>query len=149
MKKVEVSDAVYDKLTFTGQLLDKSAGEVVGLLVDRLSEATRSSTAPETILRGGDNTMSAQTVVATADWIPVHKDYLGHHVEGSFNPSTMEVRISSAPWSGKVFTAPTSAARAVVAHFQPGSRETTNTNGRKFWKVTGTGRNLHSIVGER
>ena len=85
----------------------------------------------------------------TAEWLAIHKIYKGHRLESSFNPSTHEVRLATTPWANKYFASPTAAAVAVVEHYSSDVRETNNTNGRKFWKVTSTGENLRSIIGER
>lgn len=85
----------------------------------------------------------------SAEWLAIHKIYKGHRIEGTFNPSTHEVRLATEPWANKYFASPTGAAVAVVEHFSGDVRETNNTNGRKFWKVASTGENLRSIIGER
>ena len=82
-------------------------------------------------------------------WLPVYKTYRAQRVEGEFNPNTMELRVITAPWSGKVFNSPTAAARAVVEKLGSGERQTSNTNGRKFWRLSGGGDDLRSVVGTR
>ena len=72
----------------------------------------------------------------------------GAKVRGEFDPSTLEVRVNSSPWSGAVFPSPTAAAQAVVAHV-PGHRKTVNTNGRKFWRLVPGGEDLRSVIGQR
>jgi hypothetical protein len=149
MPVIDLDQLTWDKLQLTARLTDQPIGAVVKMLVDRLAgaEAAR-STEPPGPMTVVTSPPAARPVIGTDAWIPVHKIYKGNRVEGGFNPSTMELRVDTAPWSGKVFSAPTAAARAVVEHF-PNDRETSNTNGRKFWKVTATGRDLRSIVGER
>ena len=85
----------------------------------------------------------------TSPWIDIHKVYKGHRIEGTFNRETLEVVITSGPLANRGFPSPTAAAVAVVLHFSGDVRESPNTNGRLFWKVTETGRSLRSLIGER
>jgi hypothetical protein len=141
MPIIEIDQVTYEKLHVTAQLTERQIGAVVKQLVDRLSGAPGSVTTH----RGPE--VRAEEAAESA-WLPVFKVYKGNRVEGAFNPSTLELRITSGSWSGQVFASPTAAAIAVVERFSS-DRVTPNTNGRKFWKLVASGRDLRSIVGER
>lgn len=149
MPTIDLDQQTFEKLQVTAHLTDRPIGAVVKQLVDRLvsAPATVQVAAASTTVQASHSSTASVGHVQNA-WLPVFKVYKGHRVEGEFNPSTMELKVTTAPWSGRVFQSPTAAAIAVVEHF-PSDRETSNTNGRKFWKVTSTGRDLRSVVGER
>jgi hypothetical protein len=138
---IDVDQLTYDKLQITAQLTEKPIGAVVKQLLDRLA-------APPPITASSASGAASGPALSDAAWVPVFKVYKGHRIEGEFNPMSMELKVTTAPWSRRVFNSPTAAAIAVVEHF-PSARETSNTNGRKFWKVAATGNDLRSLVGER
>lgn len=142
MPTIELDLATYEKLIITARLTEQSVGAVVKRLVDRLANAQ----SPTTTTPLSDDVVPSEK--PPPSWVPVFKVYKGHRLEGEFNPSTMEVKVLTNPWAGRVFSSPTAAATAVVEHF-PSTRETSNTNGRRFWRVVSTRRDLRSIVGER
>ena len=144
MPSIEIDSETYDHLLVTSRLVDESIGDVIRKLVQSRIMGVASSAVSLPI-----EPVANPVVDFEGEWIPVHKIYKGHRVEGTFNPSTHEIRLSTEPWANKYFSSPTAAAVTVVEHFSGSTRETPNTNGRKFWKVTSTGRNLHSIIGER
>lgn len=149
MPSIDLDQDTYDKLAVSARLMDLSPGDVVSLLLRRLVVAEntdRTSRTPTATQQEELMTVSAPT---HPGWLPVHKSYLSHPVEGEFNPTTMEVRVSTAPWSGRVFPSPTAAARSVVEHFGGDNRQTTNTNGRKFWRLKDRDQDLRSVVGTR
>ncbi|NPD04515.1 hypothetical protein HN031_07435 [Nocardioides sp. zg-1308] len=155
MRQVEIDDATYDRLVVAARLMDRTVGEVVARLVDRLaSDAAPSVPVPNqaatAVSKSSTYTPPARaTTDPTVEWIPVYKVYKAHRIDGTFNPRNHEVRLSTEPWVNKTFSSPTAAAVAVVEHVSGDVRESPNTNGRKFWKVADTGKNLHSIIGER
>lgn len=152
MRVVEIDEGTYDRLLVAARLMERSVGEVITRLVDRLaSDGEDSADTGGTNLAPDLSTAShpPRLPVPIDDWITVFKVYKGHRLEGAFHPRTREVRLSTPPWTNKVFPSPTAAAVAVVEHFSGDVRESPNTNGRKFWKVADTGKNLHSIIGER
>lgn len=142
MPVIRVDRVTYDRLSVAARLIGVDEGEIVKVLLDRLTAegSGQTGTAP----RGE----TARAGERPDDWIPIFKVYKGNRIEGLFNPSTMAVKVTSDPWRGKVFTSPTAAAVDVVDHF-PSDRRTSNTNGRKFWRLVSTGNDLRSVVGER
>ena len=108
---------------------------------------TESSTRLPAGAIGSRQEQVSQAGPKSRDWVPVRKQYKGNTVRAEFHLSTLEVRVISAPWSGRVFPSPTAAARAVVEHFG-GALRTTSTNGRKFWFTEG-GEDLRSLIGQR
>jgi hypothetical protein len=145
MAMIDVDEDTYQKLAVSARLMERSLGDVVRLLVQRLvsDEPDRPST-----YHSEEEPMGNVTVTG-AGWLPVYKTYKTHRVEGAFNPATMELRISTAPWNGQVFPSPTRAAKAVVERLGGDNRMTSNTNGRKFWHVKGGEGDLRTIVGTR
>jgi hypothetical protein len=145
MPEITVDQMTYDKLRFSATLMNRTTGEVVRLLVERLDSNTQ---APPAATGPHPSSPQEPTPEAPSKWLPVFRKYKGRRFEGEFNPSTMELKITSEPWSGDTFASPTAAAQAVVAHV-PGPRETNNTNGRKFWRLESGGGDLRTIVGQR
>jgi hypothetical protein len=155
MRSIEVDEETYGRLIVVARLMNEPIGDVVRRLVDRLSTDTESVSrphqppAPSASTPKEDPINVMATTPLTAEWLQIHKIYKGHRIEGTFNPSTHEVHLSTEPWANKYFSSPTAAAVAVVDYFSGDVRETPNTNGRIFWKVSKTGQNLRSIIGER
>lgn len=145
MPSIDVDADTYEKLAVSARLMDLPLGGVVRLLVQRLVDQTRP---PSPVTTQQEAQMTGQSG-RRPSWLPVYKTYRSHMVEGEFNPTTMELRVSTAPWSGRSFPSPTAAARAVVEHFGSDERRTSNTNGRKFWRLTGEDVDLRSLVGTR
>lgn len=146
MPSIELDQDTYEKLAVSARLMDRSPGEVVSLLLRRLVVAQNT----DRTWTATTSTEEPRTANAPRDgWLPVHKTYLSHLVEGDFNPTTMEVRVSTAPWSGRIFPSPTAAARSVVEHFGGDGRLTSNTNGRRFWRLKDRDQDLRSVVGTR
>lgn len=145
MPTIDVDADTYEKLAVSARLMDLPLGGVVRLLVQRLVDQTHP---PSPATTQQEAQMAGQLGQRPA-WLPVYKTYRSHMVEGEFNPTTMELRVSTAPWSGRSFPSPTAAARAVVEHFGSDERRTSNTNGRKFWRLTGEDVDLRSLVGVR
>jgi len=154
MKNIEIADATYDRLVVAARLMDRTVGEVVAQLVDRLAasdEPTPGAKPGATVTPIREVGIQAPPGFGQSDsqWTPVYKVYKTHRLDGVFNPRTHELRITTEPWGNKIFPSPTAAAIDVVNHFSGDVRESPNTNGRKFWKVVATGKNLHSLIGER
>ncbi|MBS2936593.1 hypothetical protein KDN32_02415 [Nocardioides sp. J2M5] len=163
MKTIQIDDGTYDRLVVAARLMDRTVGEVVSRLVDVLASDTPVAAGPPSSpseaaaqqVRASTSSSSAykpparEHIDPKVDWIPIAKTYKGHDLSAMFNPHTHEVRLTTEPWHNQVFSSPTAAAVAVVDHFSGDVRESPNTNGRKFWKVVATGKNLHSLIGER
>jgi hypothetical protein len=152
MPDISIDERTHEKLVFTARLMDRTVGDVVKQLVDKLAAEPRLPLQAST----DDEPVASRVVEAepspeprrSSPWIPVHKVFKGKQYQGRFNPSTMELMIETVPWSGQIFSSPTAAAQAVVGR-TPSERQTVSTNGRKFWRVTSTGKNLRSVVGQR
>lgn len=149
MPHITVDQATYDKLAFGAWARGVPIATLIQSLVDRsahgnlpLAPQPTATTTPEV------EAPDTSAITSASTWLPVFKTFKGQRYEGAFNPNTTEVRVDTAPWTGKVFPSPTSAAQAVVTHASQG-RVTPNTNGRKFWHLTDTGKDLRSIIGER
>ncbi|GAA1979997.1 hypothetical protein GCM10009817_20840 [Terrabacter lapilli] len=147
---VSVDQSTYEKLRFSATLMGCSPGEVVALLISRLDDDASSSLPRSSSTASAPEVSQSEQppVAGGARWIHVYRVYKGQTFEAEFNPASLEVRITSAPWSGKVFPSPTAAAEAVVSQ-APGQPETVNTNGRKFWKLRSGSGDLRTIVGRR
>lgn len=141
MPSIDIEQSTYDRLVVTARLLDQPVGNVVTLLLDRLTGDAPPGQNPPVAAA------TARTVPGGGD-LPVHALYKGQRVEGAFSPDTLELQVDSAPWSGRRFSSPTAAAQAVVSQYGS-DRQSPNTNGRRFWKVTRTGNDLRSLIGER
>jgi hypothetical protein len=148
MPSVEVSEATLEKLRLTANLTGSSPGAVVDVLVDRTSREGHVSNEISVAPPAAPRIPEPPIPEATWDWVPVHHVFKGQRVEGDFRPSSFELRIRSAPWNGRVFASPTAAAQDVVGRWSP-DRATNNTNGRKFWRVNTSNKDLRSLVGTR
>jgi hypothetical protein len=147
--EVKLDQRTYEKLRFTASLMNCPVGDVIRLLVERLCqqpEPGEGQDEPSFSRQGAETGTDAKS--GASDWLAVYRIYKKQRFDAEFNPSTMEVRITSAPWSGRVFDSPTAAAQSVLDHV-PSDRRTNNTNGRRFWRLVSGGGDLRSIVGER
>jgi len=162
MYTIEIDDETYERLIVVARLMNEPIGAVVRRLVDRLTTDPEPNPQPQQQPVAPSANTSKESVMSTLavadptveklhleEWVQIHKIYKGHRIEGSFSPATHELHLSTEPWANKYFSSPTAAAVAVVEHFSRDVRETSSTNGRLFWKVTKTGQNLRSIIGER
>lgn len=151
MPEITIDQRTYDKLGFSAALMNRPIGDVVRVLVERLEpppDTTPTASPNRDPDDEGHGSMQPEASHRGPDWLPVYRVYKRQRFEGEFNPSTMELRVLSAPWSGQTFSSPTAAAQEVVAHV-PGERKTNNTNGRKFWRLQSNRKDLRSVIGER
>ena len=163
MPSVELDQETYERLAVAAKLMNEPIGTVVRRLVDRIAEGPAASKEPADELDGaesagtsgskGARVVAKKVAVPTQSrprdkLVPIHKVYKGHRIEGTFNVDTHEVRLSTAPWTNNSFPSPTAAAVVVVDYYSGDLRETPNTNGRLFWKLS-NGKNLRSIIGSR
>lgn len=121
MPRIDVSPETDQQLSLLASWEGTSKGEVVARLLAKLS--------------------SAETEPGNA--VAVHKIYEKERIEGFYDPTSSTLTIASPPWSGEVFSKPSSAAIAVVQHFKPDTNP--NRNGWDFWRVTETGATLQSL----
>src|SRR4051812_44604526 len=95
MPEVNLDEQTYERLLVTSRLLDEPVGEVIRMLVNRLTAEPQptsapAATAPQSLpptAHQEENPMPTMT----AEWLDIHKIYKGHRVEGAFNPNTHEV----------------------------------------------------------
>jgi hypothetical protein len=127
---IEVDDQTDRAIEFAARMANISKGEVVARLVERAS-------VPALAPPAGDAS-------GASDVINVHADYGGHRTQGTYDPVTTRIDITSGPLAGRSFKTPTGAARAVVAHYNP--KVSPNRNGYTFWILSdGSGRSLQRI----
>jgi hypothetical protein len=127
---IEVDDQTYRSLEFAARMAKTTAGDVVALLVAQASM-------PEPPSAATDAEETPRTV-------KVYADYDGHRTHGAFDPTTSRIDITSGPLAGRSFKTPTGAARAVVAHYNPGVNP--NRNGWSFWmRDDGSGATVQTI----
>lgn len=121
MPRIDVSPETDQQLSLLASWEGTSKGEVVARLLAKLSSA---ETEPDNV-------------------VAVHKIYEKERIEGFYDPASSTLTITSPPWSGEVFSKPSSAAIAVVQHFKPDTNP--NRNGWDFWRVTESGATLQSL----
>src|SRR5690348_2692565 len=109
MKQVEIADGTYDRLVVAARLMDRTVGEVVAQLVDWLASDEPGAQPAATVTQVREAVVQPASVAADPGnrWIPVFKIYKSHRLDGVFNRSTHEVRITTEPWGNKVFSSPT------------------------------------------
>lgn len=125
MPEITVSAETDRQLSLLASWDGTSKGEVVARLLANLSK----------------------TETRSDDTVAVHKVYEKERIEGLYDPSSSTLTITSSPWSGEVFSKPSSAAIAVVQHFKPEANP--NRNGWDFWRVTETGAPLQTLRSHR
>jgi hypothetical protein len=128
MAQIDVPDSVAAKIA----LLAKAWRVSQGGAVRRLVEEFESDLHDEPVDPG-----------VVGKQIPVHADYQGAHVEGTYNRTDRSLTITSGPALGHRFPSPSAAAIAVVSALKPGINP--NRNGWMFWIVTATGNRLQSV----
>jgi hypothetical protein len=148
MKTIQIDDRSYDRLVVAERLTEQTVGEVVAKLLDRLTVEPAVDSQATTHRKVPMRVRAAQPLPDDPE-VKVFKVFKGNRVDGVFNVRTHELRVTTPPWSNKAFSSPTAAAVAVVDHFAGEARETNNTNGRKFWKLSATGESLLSLIGAR
>ena len=117
MAQIELDDVTYERLLVTARLLDEPVGQVVHRLLDRLTSDGSPAAppgctpAPDPASYPGPKEEHVTERTLTAVWIPVHKIYKGQRVEGTFNPSTHEIRLTTPPFANRYFNSPTGACR--------------------------------------
>jgi hypothetical protein len=127
---IEVDDHTDRVIEFAARMANITKGEVVARLVE---QASVPAVAPPTAEASG-----------ASDVINVHADYTGHRTQGTYDPVTTRIDITSGPLAGRSFKTPTGAARAVVAQYNP--EVSPSRNGWTFWILSdGSGRLLQHI----
>jgi hypothetical protein len=138
MPTIDVEDETYEQLAFAARVFGVSIAEVVARLVHGMqtaAEPTAKRTPPPVSPENEDD-------------VAIHAVYQNRRITGFFRQSTAEVRITSDPLVGRIYSSASAAAVAVVEKINPG-RAYPHTNGRTFWIVDKTNRNLRSLIGRR
>jgi hypothetical protein len=126
---VEVDAETHKLLQFAAHIGRCSVGDIVARLVAE-------TTMPIVAVR--------EKTEHTEGGVAVCADYVGYRTHGNYDATTTRVDITSGPLAGRSFKTPTAAARAVVAHHNPGVSP--NRNGWNFWRLDdGSGRALESV----
>ena len=161
MPSIDIDQETYEQLLVASRLLDEPISQVISRVVQRVLGEPRPTT-PDPVAQAATSEPVTQAAITTlagvkaqeparadSGWLAVYRVYKGHRVEGAFNPKTLELRLATPPFANRSFPSPTAAAEEVVGHYSGDVRETNNTNGRRFWKVSTTGKNLRSVIGQR
>src|SRR4051812_5234912 len=131
MTSVELDQSTFDAIDLAARITGLSHSQVVA----RLVQQSRAAPAPAVLAPGADERA-----------IDVQADYEGHRTTARFHQLTNRVDIVGGPLAGQSFKSPSSAARAVVAHYKPGVSP--QRNGWTFWMLSdGSGRSLQSLRG--
>ena len=146
MPTVDIDQWSFDKIDFIRRVTGLSHAATVRSILERL-DGDESHTAPDTP-PPSTTPPSEQAPLQNEGTVKVFSEYKGHRIEGLFTMSTKSLRITTAPLAGRHFDSPTAAAVAVVKANTP-DREKPETNGRKFWRLDETGKELRSILGQR
>jgi len=120
VERIEVSTMAYARIQFAARVSGLSPLEVVDRLVVDAA--------------GGDDVASREPRIGDGLGIRVSATYLGTTVEGSFDPRTNRLEITSPQPDGLAGTyrSPSQAAIALIKTVNP-KRESPETNGWKFW----------------
>ncbi|MGN6252014.1 MAG: hypothetical protein ACTHNS_09415 [Marmoricola sp.] len=128
MATITVDQATYDALHLAARLTGMTHSQVVARLVQQSKAASD----------------AGPTEVNNDDTVLIFADYEGHRTSARFNRLTTRIDIADGPLSGESFKSPSSAARAVVAHYKPDVNP--HRNGWSFWMLAdGSGAFLQSI----
>ena len=126
MREVSLADDVYQQV----ELLARAWGVPMDGVIRRLLDDFRAPADSET------------GQVPQATQIAVHAVYAGVRTNGLYDRATQALKITTGPLAGRVFSKPSGAAVALVAHLRPDVNA--NRNGWSFWIVSGTGKRLQS-----
>jgi hypothetical protein len=149
MRTIEVRNDTYEQLAFAARVFGVDVAEVVARLVGAMPSAEVAQADPGA--DSGDQPSTNGRLRSGPDEeeeVKIHAVYQGRRISAVFMRSTAQVRVTSEPLAGRCFSSPSAAAVAVVGKLNPG-REFPHTNGRTFWVIDATGKNLRSIVGRR
>ena len=130
MPQITIDEDTNRRLILAARVAGISVGDVVRVLVN------------EGAIASHDYTDDASATVS------VFSTYLGTRVSAEFDVRSRVIKITSGALKGEEYSAPSSAAIAVVKSRNP-KRDNPHTNGWRFWKVEPTGRTLESEYGAR
>lgn len=122
MPTIDVDDSTYQSLDLAARLTSMSHGQVIARLI---TQSTLVEQAAEVSASDDDN------------YLAVHGDYLGHRTTAMFDCLTHRIDITNGPLTGQSFKTPSSAARALVSHYNP--TVSPHRNGWTFWVLSDGG----------
>ncbi|MFG1921061.1 hypothetical protein [Cryptosporangium sp. NPDC048952] len=129
MSKLELPPQYLRDLTLIAHARDESLAETVGFLLE--------------YFRLGAAGMTPKAAPAEPQGVPVYAIYQGQRIEGTYDPMSNSLTVTSGALAGERFNTPSGAAKAAVAGIKPGVAP--NRSGFDFWFVTSTGETLRSI----
>jgi hypothetical protein len=130
MPQITIDEDTNRRLDLAARVAGISVGDVVRVLVN-------------------EGAMNSHACTEDASkTVPVFSTYLGTRVSAEFDVRSRVMRITSGALKDQEYSAPSSAAIAVVKSSNP-KRDNPHTNGWRFWKVEATGRPLESEYGGR
>lgn len=128
MTTITLDQPTFDAIDLAARLTGMTHGQVVA----RLVKQSKMPSDPGPARDGDDQTVS------------IFADYEGHRTSARFNRLTKRIDIVDGPLAGQSFKSPSSAARAVVAHYKP--QVNPHRNGWSFWMLgDGSGNFLQSV----
>lgn len=123
--------------------VDQSTYEAVDLAA-RLTGMTHSQVVARLVHQSRSPTDAGPSHDGEDQAVRIFADYEGHRTNAQFNRLTKRIDLTDGPLSGQSYKSPSSAARAVVAHYKP--EVNPHRNGWSFWMLAdGSGRLLQSI----
>lgn len=129
MPDIRVNQSTYEALDLAARLTGLEPGKVVERLV---AQSRREAPSPSPSTGSDEQTLE------------IFADYEGHRTAAAFDRLTNRIDILDGPLAGQSFKSPSSAARAVVAHYKP--HVNPHRNGWTFWMLDdATGRFLQSV----
>lgn len=129
MRQLPVADDVYEQVSLLARAWVTSPSDVLRRL---LSE-----------FRGSED----RPAEPTEERIAVHAIYAGTRTEGSYDPRTQSLTITTGPLASQSFGTPSGAAVALVATLSPDVNP--NRNGWSFWVQSANGERLQAIRSRR
>ncbi len=130
MAQVTVTEETLRLLEFAAKVSGRTTSEVLERVVREWAQATEGSAEAERKV------------------VPVHADYMGQHVSGTYDPASNALTIRDGPGAGKRYASPSAAAGAVTQSANP-TRRHHNTNGRNFWHATDERQPLGAFLDRR
>jgi hypothetical protein len=129
MPTIDLDQSTYDAIDLAARITGMSHSQVIA----RLVQQSKPVPSPRLTASAADDQS-----------IGIYADYEGHRTAAIFHQLTKRIDITGGPLAGHSFKSPSSAARAVVAHYKP--EVSPHRNGWTFWTVgDGSGRILQSI----
>jgi hypothetical protein len=129
VRQLSVADDVYEQVSLLARAWVTSPSDVLRRL---LSE-----------FRGSED----RPAEPTEERIAVHAIYAGTRTEGSYDPRTQSLTITTGPLASQTFGTPSGAAVALVATLSP--EVNPNRNGWSFWVQSANGERLQAIRSRR